>query len=338
MSFASPARADLEKFAKVLFSFGKSSYNNADPFWSNSAESVFCACVESLLGRKDGTCNIRELQRMLSQLPAKNLKTLLAGTEGARYLDDNNKNTAASILSVMAAATKPLNYLFESPKSFSLKEHFNQINKGSNAILFLSVPPGQREAIVPLISCMFELAVSNLIGIGINEQRRFWFVIDELASLGKLGGLSTLLNEGRKYGASIIASTQSVSHLFELYGHYLGNSIFGQFATKFFFRNDEPLMAKIITDIFGQIEYQTKQKNTSFGANEHRDGVSYTEAERRKPLITADKLARLADLECFVGLPEPEVRIAKIQLPKVTNVPQINEGYVPKSYQGLSSR
>ena len=72
-----------------------------------------------------------------------------------------------------------------------------------------------------------------------------------------------------------------------------------------------------------------EQKHTSYGANEIRDGICYTEQERKKLLITANDLATLENLECFVGLPEPEVRIARIKLPLVKVHPENNIGYVP---------
>lgn len=111
------------------------------------------------------------------------------------------------------------------------------------------------------------------------------------------------MNESRKYGGCVLATTQSANQLFNNFGHYAGNTIFRQFATKFIFRNDEPSMAKLDGDIFGHMEYLTQQKNTSYGANEIRDGISYTEQERKKLLITSNDLATLENLECFVGLP-----------------------------------
>lgn len=96
------------------------------------------------------------------------------------------------------------------------------------------------------------------------------------------------------------------------------------------FRSTDPSTARLITDIFGNIEYASQQKNTSYGAHEHRDGVSYTEREKRKSLITTNDIANLKDLECFVGLPDPQVRITKLQL-SPTKVARNNKGYVPLS-------
>lgn len=315
----------VEKFANVLFKYGKKPYSGGDPFWDNSAEIIFCECVQYLF--RKNLRSITELQKMLGSIPLKQLEHRLAGTKASRYLNEANRITAGSILSVMATNAKPLSLLVDSRKKFSLKDYFVGIKHGSPAWLFLSSPPDLREVTMPLLACIFELAVSYLIGMGINQDRRLWFVIDELASLGRLNGFSSLMSEGRKYGGCVLAATQSISQLFENFGTHSGSSIFGQFATKFVFRTDEPSATKIITDIFGELEYRHQQKNTSFGANELRDGISYTEQQKARSLITTDMLASLADLECFVGLPEPKVRIARIKVPLV-KVADKNPGFI----------
>jgi len=321
----------LEKFAKVLFKFGSKENSSSDPFWSNSAEAIFCACVESLL--RDNNKSLKALQELICYMPADQLARRLIGTRAERYLTKGNQTTAASILSVMSTSSRPLLLLNENKneneKKFSLKQYFEEVEKGSESWLFFSTPPNQREVVAPLLGCLLELAISSLINIGINEQRRMWFIIDELAALGKLNSLNTLMNESRKYGGCVLAATQSANQLFDNFGHYAGNTIFGQFATKFIFRNDEPSMAKLVGDIFGHMEYVTQQKNTSYGANEIRDGISYTEQERKKLLITSNDLATLENLECFVGLPEPTVRIARIKLPPVKFHLESNVGFVP---------
>ncbi|WP_425361220.1 type IV secretion system DNA-binding domain-containing protein [Candidatus Tisiphia endosymbiont of Ceraclea dissimilis] len=316
----------LDKFAKVLFKFGKKTNSGFDPFWENSAATIFCACVQVLV--TEGNKSIIELKKMLSLSSWDKLKNRLTGTLAARYLTASNKTTASSILSVLATSTQPLNLLFESEKKFSLTEYFAEIQQGSSAWLFLSTKPDMRNVTMPIIACLFELAISCLIGIGINEKRRMWFIIDELASLGNLSGFSTLISESRKYGGCILSATQSINQIFDNFGMLQGSTIFGQFATKFLFRSDEPATAKIITEIFGQLEYATSQKNTSFGAHEFRDGVSYTEGTKRKALITTNDLATLADLECFVSLPEPKARIARIKVPIASDVPLKHPGFV----------
>ena len=72
----------LEKFAKVLFKFGQKENSSSDPFWNNSAETIFCACVESLL--RDNNKSLKALQQLLCYMPADQLSKRLVGTRADR--------------------------------------------------------------------------------------------------------------------------------------------------------------------------------------------------------------------------------------------------------------
>jgi type IV secretory pathway TraG/TraD family ATPase VirD4 len=257
------------------------------------------------------------------------LSTSLKNTEASRYFAGDNKITANSILSVLATNSKPISYLVDHSNNgnFSLKEYFSNLKQGSDSWLFLASKPSGRELTLPLIACLTELAFSQLIDIGIDQNRRVWLVIDELASLGKLPALSTLMAEGRKYGASIIAGVQSLNQIYDHYGSYAGSAIFGQFGTNFFFRNNEPAIAKMVSNMCGTETINRQQKNISFGANEFRDGISYHEQQQKKDLVEYSDLAGLAIGQCYALLPEPSVRIVKLQTAKIKQLDK-NLGFV----------
>lgn len=112
-------------------------------------------------------------------------------------------------------------------------------------------------------------------------------------------------------------------------GNYGGSSIFGQFGTSFFFRNTEPAIAKLFSDMYGTETLTRQQKNTSFGANTFRDGVSYSEHQQKQAVVELNDLASLQVGECFTLLPEPEVRLSKIQTPE-DKAKDKNSGFIQK--------
>lgn len=83
----------------------------------------------------------------------------------------------------------------------------------------------------------------------------------------------------------------------------------------------------MISNMCGTETITRQQKNTSFGANEFRDGVSYNEQQTKKELVTQNDISSLAVGECYMLLPEPEVRLAKVQTPE-SKVAVKNEGFV----------
>lgn len=322
-------REDLERFSKILIGFNrKQSSSHSDPFWENAAEAVFNSCIEFL---RPTSAPIEKIAQMVCHSDINYLKRTLNNTEAGRYLSADSKQTAASIVSVLAANAKPLTYLrsADGSGSFSMKQHFANIKNGSPSWLFLATKPSSRSLTLPLISCLTELALARLMDSGIHKDRRVWTVIDELPALGLLPALSPLMAEGRKYGACVLAGMQSLNQLYSQYGHYDGSTIFGQFGTSFFFKNTEPAIAKMISSMCGSETITRQQKNTSFGANEFRDGVSYSEQQQRKSLVEPDDLASLAIGQCYVLFPEPVVRLAKIQT-KEASVKEKHQGFIEK--------
>jgi type IV conjugative transfer system coupling protein TraD len=307
----------LERFSNILMGFSRrASGTRSDPFWEKSATEIFESAVK--YQRTTGDKSIENLTTLVRQTNINVLRQKLNGSAASRYLMSENGVTANSILSVLTTSTKPLSYLqdISEQKSFSLKEYFNGVQKGQNSWLFLATKPSNRQLTLPLIACLSELALAQLMDIGIDEKRRVWFVMDELAALGVLPGLSPLMTEGRKYGACVLAGLQSLNQLYEYYGHHAGSKIFGQFGTLCFFRNQEESIVRMISNMCGSETITRQQKNTSFGANEFRDGVSFTEQQTKKELVTQNDISSLAVGQCYMLLPEPNTRLVKVQTPK----------------------
>ena len=319
---------ELERFSKILFGFNrKKTGHSTDPFWEQSAEVIFNACV--MYQKATGDHSIEQLYSLVTNTSLNSLRLKLSNTPASRYLESDSKTVASSILSILATYSRPIGYLRDNTKenSFSLKKHFQNLDQGSASWLFLATKPSARELTLSLIACLSELAFSQLLDIGIKENRRIWFVIDELSALGKLPALSMLMAEGRKYGACVLSGLQSLNQLYSNYGQYEGSTIFGQFGTNFFFRNNEPAIARMVTNMCGTEIIYRQQKNTSFGAHEFRDGVSYSEHQQQKNLVEYSDLANLATGECFALLPEPEVRIVRLQTPEA-KLKDLNVGFI----------
>lgn len=330
-------KTDLERFTNILFGFNRKKHNySSDVFWEKSAEVVFTSCVEYL--KDNGNNSLNALYSLTSSASLKQLAAKLDKYDAKRYLSPNNEVTGNSILSVLATTVRPLSYLSEdiNTEKFSLKEYFQQIKIGSRGWLFLATKPSNRELTMVLNACLLELAFVNLMEIGIDQDRKMWFVMDELASLGKLPSLSTIMAEGRKYGACILAGLQSLNQIYSNYGQYDGSTIFGQFGTMFFFHNKEALIGKMISEICGTETMTKQQKNTSFGANSYRDGQSYTEQEKCKYLVEYSDLVKLATGECYVILPSPDIRLIKINAP-LHKVEDISEGFIQKELKEYSN-
>ena len=321
---------DIENFANILIGFNsRKNHRGARDFWEEGAQSIFVAFASRIKDKKNYP--VEKLYNTLCSLENDQLKAILKGTPASKHFSKDNEKVVASIMSVLVSNIKPLRFVSgedaDRRGEFSLKSYFEGVKNGSGAWLFLSTKPKNRSLTLPLIACLVELALAELMDIGINEDRKVWFVLDELAALGVLPGLSPLMTEGRKYGACVIAGLQSLNQLYKHYGQHAGSEIFGQFGTLCFFRNQEESIVRMISNMCGTETITRQSKNTSFGANEFRDGVSYNEQETKKQLVTQNDISSLAVGECYMLFQEPEVRLAKVQTPK-SEVPAKNAGFV----------
>ena len=71
--------------------------------------------------------------------------------------------------------------------------------------------------------------------------------------------------EDRKYGACVVAAPQSLNQLYDNYVHYAGSSIlFSQFGATFFFRNTEPAISKLFSDMCSTDTITMQRKNIIF--------------------------------------------------------------------------
>lgn len=321
---------NLEKFADTLIGFNSRKNNKStSDFWEEASKSIFVDCVRYL--QKQERYSIEELRKIICQSSDEELEEYLQGTDSAKHFKKDNAKTAASIMSVLMNSIKPLRFLSDKSEtgSFSIEEYLRNVDNGSSSWLFLAAEPSTRELTIPINASLAELVIAYLMVHNTPKNRRIWFIMDELAAFGRFPSLAKLMQEGRKYGTCVLAGLQSSSQLFAHYGHGDASNLFALFKTKFAFQSDDPMMGRLYSSICGSETITRQQKNTSFGANELRDGVSYNEQQQEKPLVKLEDFTVLGLGECYTLLPEPAVRLSKMQTPEA-KVPDKNKGFVEK--------
>lgn len=308
---------DIEKFADILIGFNSRKNNKAaSDFWEQAAHNVFVSCADVL--KKYKQYSVQELYDSLTRSDVSELYEILRGTDTAKYFTKDNAKTASSIIAVLMANVKPLKFLKDTDKDngFSIKSYTKGLNEGKKSWLFLATDPASRELTTPLNASILELFISRMRRTRAKPNNKIWIVMDELPSLGKLPSIAQLLAEGRKYGACVLAGVQSTSQLYHHYGDAESSTLIGLFKTKFAFSSDDPRMGELYSKLCGRKTTISQQKNTSFGANEFRDGVSYNERSEQSPLVPYEDFAKLSIGECYAILPEISTRVAKIQTPE----------------------
>ncbi|MBW8869806.1 MAG: type IV secretion system DNA-binding domain-containing protein, partial [Acidobacteriales bacterium] len=136
--------------------------------------------------------------------------------------------------------------------------------------IFLTSTTPTRKAIRPLHCVWLDMLVMRLLSVRRPDQKRVWFLIDELASLQKLPQLHTALTENRKSENPVVLGFQGRSQLEARYGTD-AEAMLSQPATKIFLRTDEPRAAKWISDNIGEVEIERMREAHHDGSSKGRN-------------------------------------------------------------------
>lgn len=296
---------DFENMAESLIPM----HGETDPFWVNAARTIFGCAAFTMQDDKGRSLN--KLLKLLLTSELKELEKYLAHTEAATLASDKIEKTAISIRSVITTYLKSLRFLDgldQSNKSkFSIRDWIHNEHKADgtkdNSWLILSSNSEQHAALRPLISMWFAMASITLLSLPENENRRIWFICDELPSLHKLPQLPETIAEARKFGGCFVLGMQSYAQLEKVYGRNSARGIFDLLNTRFFFRSPSADLAKFVSQELGEQEIEDMRENYSYGANTIRDGISIGAQQTTKPIVVYPEIMDLPDLNCYLRLP-----------------------------------
>ncbi len=289
-------------------------YTSNDPFWVNSARTVFTEALKVFANRKE--YNLPTALNLLTSTSLKDLHQHLSGTKAAPLMDPASEKTALSIRATLTSAINGLSYLTETTSPFSIRSWVKNDDIPDDRWLFLAMSPEQREALRPLITSWTSISIKSLLGCAPSSDRRLWFCIDELPSLHKLHDLQLCLAEGRKYGGAAVLGVQNIPQLEERYGHSITKTMIDLCSTKVLFRAASYEIASGLSKALGEQELMEVHEGISYGANDIRDGVNLSMNKQLKPIVTPHELIGLKNLEGYVMLPQFDV-VTKVELPFV---------------------
>ncbi|CAL7961571.1 type IV secretion system protein VirD4 [Gammaproteobacteria bacterium] len=318
---------DFENMASSLIP----TKGEVDPFWVNSARTIFGSAVFTMQNDKDRS--IKKLLNVLLKITLHELHNYLKDTDASRLTSEEIEKTAFSVLSVVSTYSKSLKFL-TSIEQTSIKPKFcirDWIHDKDNNWLFLSSNDDHHESLIPLLSMWFSMATITLLSLQANSKRRIWFICDEFPSLHELQRLPKVIAEARKYGVCFILGMQNTYLLEDVYGEKVGRGILDLLNTSFFFRSPSPDIAEYVSKALGSQEIEDMRENYSYGANNIRDGISIGTQKLVNPLVIPSEIMSLDEMKCYLKL----LGAYPITLLKlVQNIrPEIAKDFIPHNIQ-----
>ncbi len=259
-----------------------------DPFWAKAARGTLVAVMRKLAKQKHTFVSVLLDRLLRSKL--RDLAAFAAGTDAATFISTEGERTSAGIQAELASVMRSFAYLDDTEDGFSIRDWVETGADGS--WLFITVKADQLPSLRPLITVWLDIAISAIMSLVPDRDRRLYCVIDELPTLQKLPSLSDFLARARKYGGCGILGFQSYPQLEATYGIQDAAAITGYCSTWVALRANDSPTAKHVSENLGQVEQVEANEGMSYGVNDMRDGVNLSRMQVTRPLVKRKQCAR----------------------------------------------
>lgn len=265
---------------------------SGDPFWAKSARGTLVAVLRKLARQERTLVSI--LLDTLLRSKLKDLAAFAQGTDAAAFISMEGERTSAGIQAELASVMRSFAYLDDTEDGLSIRDWV--ANERDDSWLFVTVKADQLPSLRPLITVWLDIAISAIMSLAPDRNRRLYCVIDELPTLQKLPSLSDFLARARKYGGCGILGFQSYPQLEATYGIQDAAAITGYCSTWVALRANDTPTAKHVSENLGQVEQIEANEGMSYGVNDMRDGVNLSRMQVTRPLVMHTEVTNLPNL------------------------------------------
>lgn len=291
--------ADAEVVAKSWIP----STGQGETYWVDAARQLFVAILLSVPETKRTN---RELWRLVAEAEQDELAALLRGTSAHRlFADSAAERMRESVRNTLVTAVRGLQELEPDAKAgagFSVTRWVRTAweREGDKGRLFLLCRPKHAPAITPVLAVWIEVAAATILDLATNSHQRILFAVDELPSLPKLDYLISLAEQGRGFGACIVASVQSQAQLQQKYSRDGAVAFRSLFSTRVIFRAPDPDSAELASRLLGEEDVDVSRETEGHGKRGH----SLSSDTRTRRLVTPTELLHLPNLSCYLSTGE----------------------------------
>lgn len=237
------------------------------------------------------------------------LREVLAGTPAAPLVAEGNERMFGSVRTIMSRFMEAYEYLDPAAgvDAFSIRDF---IAGGGSGWLFLPYTQGQRTALRPLIQCALDVASRTVLDMppaagDRSRQSRTWFVLDEFPLLGVIQSVETLLTNGSKHGAVVLAGIQTIAQMVDTYGREKAQTLLACLGTWLTLRVNDAETAEYMSRYLGDEEIRrvVQSGGTSGKAWEAAsESKNWTEQHATQRAVLPSELQNLPDLCGYLNI------------------------------------
>lgn len=262
-------RTDFMKVTKGIVPDG----SGENTFWNGLAQLLLSSVLRALWYKgEEFRCN-GALMYFIFNAPVRgidnprSLENLLQGSTCMTLFEDGSEKMLGNARTIAGAAMAPFENMKEG--DFSIRKFVRDMADpdAPGRWLYLAYTDDNYDAFEIFYSMMLSYAIQAGLSLPESPTRRFYYVIDEFASLKKINAVVSGLTKLRKRGGVIIAGIQSNSQLVEGYGKEVAQTILSCFNTLLMLRvSDDETAEKLSLQIGdGWREKETTNKGENMG-------------------------------------------------------------------------
>lgn len=294
---------DFQAFSTTLFTDNKT----YDPFWPQSAATVFSDVLKSLYAKNQRTN--KALCKIFQQSPEEITNFITNTLDTSQIISMQsltaNENTKSSIFTTISPKLRPFQIMGDPQgELFSFRKYIRGEyvrQDGTQPNLYLIIPADRVELMTPLITLVTDIMFREVLSLPEDKNRRIYFILDELGALNKLPTLPDLIVKGRSYGAVILALSQDAGMITEKYGPHVLESFLNNFGTQIFLRINNAETSRKLSQSLGEYdfyEYSISPQKDDAG----KSTISYTRSQKTQALVTPSQIQSLPTFHGFMKI------------------------------------
>jgi type IV secretory pathway TraG/TraD family ATPase VirD4 len=293
--------ADFSRIAAAMIPDANSSDDN---FFTPKAQGQVADVMRVMHSRGESSPKI--LWKWLNADP-ETLGEFLEGTSSAHDCKPQNAKMFGSIRATVTKSLSWLEHLQESETYFSVRQwvrkEANQVvqnekgqwvksGEGNKGWLFITYRDDQMKLLSGFVSMVADLALLESLSLPENDQRRIFFLLDEVDALGKIGELINALARVRKFGGALIIGVQTIAQLRSVYGRDGATTILGTCSTKLIMRPADHETAKEAEAMLGEQIVIRPVVSTATGTGSNFSGMLSSGSHKSTTSTTSDQYVK----------------------------------------------
>lgn len=268
--------------------------------WSGYAQTLLEAVLEHCW-RAGGTTG--DVLRLATFATPDELREVLPVGPVSALISPDAAKMLGSVRAILGSRLKPFAALDPSAgrDAFSIRSFITN----ENGWLFITYKQSQRDALRPLLAASIDVASRAVLDLppasgDRSAVKRTWFVLDEMPLLGRITSLVTLLTNGSKHGAAVIAGLQTVAQLSDAYGRDQAQTVLATLGTWLTLRVSDAETADYMSRAIGDEEIRRVIK--SGGKTDSGKSDNWSEQHSTRRVVMPSQLQNLRDLHGFLNI------------------------------------